>query len=742
MVVGFLVVPYVTASVANASLLSTSGPITSIEMSNSTITEQGGQLFLFDATNIAGSNATTGITTTFATGTASWVNGASSGSFTSGVAASVPLTRGYNTIIITHTAGSTNTEYKIFVTRGGHWTGFTINTPNVTITPAFSPDVRNYTLSNVPYSVTSLRYVVTETFNQDGRLTCNSCDWWQFNSRGELTLPLTAGDNTINWSYYPESQYGGVTENYTFTIRRAAAFDANTLSNLTLSNSTLTEQSGQLYRFNGTDISSSTATTGVTATFATGTARWTNGSNTGLMTSGIAASVPLTRGYNTIEVAHTAGGTTTTYRVYVTRGGQWTGFTINTPNVTITPAFDPDVHYYTLSDVPYSVTSLRYVITETFNQDGRLTCTGCDWWQFNSRGEVNIPLSAGSSCIDWSYYPEAQYGGTTVRYYFAINRNAPGAPPTGQCVMPAATTTTTSPPTTTAPTTTVPRTTTTLAPVSTTTTTVSTATTTTVVNNGSGTGSGGSGTVSTTPTQTVPQGQAAVATIAPTAVTTAPALAPLGSVPVQVASTTTTTTTTLPAEVTPVATPNTPAPTVAALEIGKAGMTVDGKTLDVAVSRADNQVIVSGGGVTMTMSVLSVNGERVPLDSAGGLRFNTGDKVVMSSEGLSPGDEMTFWMFSTPTALGTVKVGADGIAAGTFAIPSGLEKGGHRLVLQGLNKDGKKIVLGVGVGVGKIDSSSTTSRLLIAIPVALAIGLGIALPNQARRRRRKLQATA
>jgi hypothetical protein len=181
---------------------------------------------------------------------------------------------------------------------------------------------------------------------------------------------------------------------------------------------------------------------------------------------------------------------------------------------------------------------------------------------------------------------------------------------------------------------------------------------------------------------------------------------------------------------------------VAALEIGKAGMTVDGKTIEVAISRADNQVIVSGGGVTMTMSVLSVNGERVPLDSAGGLRFNMGDKVVMSSEGLSPGDEITFWVFSTPTALGTVTVDADGVAAGTFSIPPGLEKGGHRLVLQGLNKDGKKIVLGVGVGVGKIDSSSTTSRVLIAIPVALAIGLGIALPNQARRRRRKSQAIA
>jgi len=165
---------------------------------------------------------------------------------------------------------------------------------------------------------------------------------------------------------------------------------------------------------------------------------------------------------------------------------------------------------------------------------------------------------------------------------------------------------------------------------------------------------------------------------------------------------------------------------------------VDGRSIEVAISRADNQVIVSGGGVTMTMSVLSVNGERVPLDSAGALRFISGDKVVMSSEGLAPGDEITFWVFSTPTALGTVKVNANGIAAGTFTIPADLENGDHRLVLQGVNKEGKKIVLGVGVGVGEIEKSSTMSRVLIAVPVALAIGLGFTLPNQVRRRRRRL----
>jgi hypothetical protein len=166
-------------------------------------------------------------------------------------------------------------------------------------------------------------------------------------------------------------------------------------------------------------------------------------------------------------------------------------------------------------------------------------------------------------------------------------------------------------------------------------------------------------------------------------------------------------------------------------------MTVGGKTVGVNISRVDNQVVVTGGGVTMTMSVLSVNNERVPLDSIGSLRFGSGDKVVMQATGLAPGEEITLWVFSTPISLGTVKADANGKIAGTYKIPANLEKGGHRIVLQGVNSSGKKIVLGVGVGVGAIDKSSPLSRILIAVPIALAVLFGVVLPTQARRRRRR-----
>ena len=734
--------------------------LSNLTLSNSTLTEQSGQLYKFSGTNISSDTATTGVTATFATGTATWANGIHSGSMTSGVTASVPLTRGYNTIEVAHTASGVTTTYRVYVTRGGQFTGFEFSTPGITITPAFSPDVHTYTLSDVPYSVSSFRYVVTETFNEAGRLTCTRCDWWQYFDRGEVSMSLAAGDNAIDWSYFPEEIYGGVTEHYIFNIHRAAAFDASTLSNLTLSNSTLTEQSGQLYKFDGTNISSNTATTGVTATFATGTATWTNGLHSGSMTSGTAASVPLTRGYNTIEVAHTANGVTTTYRVYVTRGGQFTGFDIRTPGVTITPAFDPDIHYYTLSDVPYATSSLRYQITETFNEAGRLTCTGCDWWQFFDRGEVGISLSVGSTCIDWTYFPENIYGGPNEqRYYFSINRNAPGSPATGLCVPPAPTTTTIEPPTTTTiepptTTTTASPVTTTLPRATTTSTSVPTATTTpspttpsvttmpaaTAPISTATTVAPTSAAPAVSPVITVAQGQASVVTIAPTASTTP--VVPTGLVSsgsVNNATPTTSTTTTAPPLIKNVATPGKtePAPTAQVVSPGSAAATVDGQRIQVTITRENNQLVFTGAGITGTLSGTNAAGQPIALDTDGNLRIQPGDTLTINSTGLKAQSKVAVWMFSTPTKAGEIFTDLSGNAAGSFIVSEKLENGNHRVVLKEFNPAGEEVVMTLGIVVGAVNSTSTLSRVLIAIPITLAIGFGIALPTQARRRRRR-----
>ncbi|MSZ72646.1 MAG: hypothetical protein F2716_09990, partial [Actinobacteria bacterium] len=95
---------FLSATKVRAAAMSTSGPISSIDLSNSTLDEGAGQERLFGGSLIPGSDATSGLTATFTTGTATWVNGTNSGSLTSGVISQVPVKRGQNTIIITHTA--------------------------------------------------------------------------------------------------------------------------------------------------------------------------------------------------------------------------------------------------------------------------------------------------------------------------------------------------------------------------------------------------------------------------------------------------------------------------------------------------------------------------------------------------------------------------------------------------------------------------------------------------------------
>ena len=145
-VIGLLSVTYVASnsylSASPAHAASTSGPISSIDLSNSTLTEQTGQQRLFNGSLIPGAATSTGLTATFTTGTATWANGTSNGSLTSGVASSVPVTRGHNTITVTHTApDTTETVYTIYVDRTGIFSDIDIRTSGVTITPAFDPSI-------------------------------------------------------------------------------------------------------------------------------------------------------------------------------------------------------------------------------------------------------------------------------------------------------------------------------------------------------------------------------------------------------------------------------------------------------------------------------------------------------------------------------------------------------------------------------------------------------------------------
>ena len=247
------------------------------------------------------------------------------------------------------------------------------------------------------------------------------------------------------------------------------------------------------------------------------------------------------------------------------------------------------------------------------------------------------------------------------------------------------------------------------------------------------------------PVTTVAQGQASVATLAPTT-TTLPVLAANG-LPIPTTTTTstttvaparsrtvvTTTTTTVPAIVKNAA----PAPPVVdKVDAGQSAVQVDGVKTDAVVTRSNNQMVVTAGSLSATLSGLDKTGNRAALDSNGVVHLDVGDVIKISLGGFKPESIVEVWLFSTPTKLGTAEVGKDGKMSGSYKLPFGTKSGAHRVVVSAKLPNGKPTTFTLGILVGDISTTSTLTRVLIAIPITLAIGFGFLLPTQIRRRRK------
>jgi hypothetical protein len=240
------------------------------------------------------------------------------------------------------------------------------------------------------------------------------------------------------------------------------------------------------------------------------------------------------------------------------------------------------------------------------------------------------------------------------------------------------------------------------------------------------------------PVTTVAQGQASVATIAPTT-TTLPVLGANGlpipttttstSVPVRIVATTTT----FPAIVKNAA--PTP-PVVEKVSAGQTAVQVDGVKTAATVTRENNQMVITAGSLSATLSGLDDAGKTSPLDGDGNIHLDAGDVIKISVGGFKAGSLVEVWLFSTPTKLGSAVVGADGAINGRFTIPAGIESGSHRVVISAKLPNGKPTTFTLGILVGDISTTSTLTRVLIAIPISLAIGFGFLLPTQLRRRRK------
>jgi hypothetical protein len=309
-------------------------------------------------------------------------------------------------------------------------------------------------------------------------------------------------------------------------------------------------------------------------------------------------------------------------------------------------------------------------------------------------------------------------------------------------IGPLTTTSTSSSTTTVAPTTTtVPANTTTTTVVGSTTTTSTAApksvTTTTVAVSAAVTTS----TIATAPAGTVAQGQVSVETIAPTSGPTTTVLAPMQVVKTQKPRVLAVTTTTVPPVVTTIAgAPVGVAPDAPVVGPGEASVVNDGRAVKTAITRAENQITATAGTMSTTLSGLTSKGKRVALDANGNLVVRRTERLVLSATGFEADRDVAVWVYSSPTQLGVIKTSADGTISGAFDLPSGLEVGNHRLVLESKKSDGQTSVVALGFSYATSDSGSTLTRLLIAVPIFLAMLFGLFLPAISRRRKNEVTA--
>ena len=235
------------------------------------------------------------------------------------------------------------------------------------------------------------------------------------------------------------------------------------------------------------------------------------------------------------------------------------------------------------------------------------------------------------------------------------------------------------------------------------------------------------------PVTTVAEGQASVATIAP--ITTVPVLGANG-LPTTTTVASASSKTVVPTLPKVVTTTTVGPPVVDKVDAGQTAVQVDGVKTDAVVTRDNNQMVVTAGSLSATLSGLDKTGKRSSLDSDGNIHLAAGDEIKISVGGFKPGSLVEVWLFSTPTQLGTAVVGADGTVSGTYRLPAGTKSGTHRVVVTARLANGKPTTFTLGILVGDISTTSTLTRVLIAIPIALAIGFGFLLPNQLRRRRK------
>lgn len=169
---------------------------------------------------------------------------------------------------------------------------------------------------------------------------------------------------------------------------------------------------------------------------------------------------------------------------------------------------------------------------------------------------------------------------------------------------------------------------------------------------------------------------------------------------------------------------------------GSATVLLNGKIAKSSVSTNLGWFIITVDEVIVKMKLMDTDGNQVGLDSDGNLRLEGGQKLVVELVGLSSGTTVNFYVFSTPIPLGSATVSQDDVTSASFDVPTALEDGDHRIVVNGVTNNGESVAVVAGVKVGD-ESGSSPIRIVIFVVIGLAVIAAISIPARRRSARVK-----
>jgi len=155
--------------------------------------------------------------------------------------------------------------------------------------------------------------------------------------------------------------------------------------------------------------------------------------------------------------------------------------------------------------------------------------------------------------------------------------------------------------------------------------------------------------------------------------------------------------------------PTAPKPGVGIREVvpGQAVAIVDGQAEQTVIRIIDQSRIQVDlpEDISVRLTSIATGGKPATVGQDGSLLVSSGSFVDIEGAGYKPGTEVDFWIYSTPTHLGTLVADAAGSFTAHFVIPESIAIGSHTVKIDGVSKSGKLTTVSVGVTVVPVNES-------------------------------------